>query len=162
MYRHVIIMFLIVADYFQARSPLEYNTANRQPVQKKPSTATHVVHSFSKHNHTYMYLEFYSNHEKLSAMKLVQFMIKKKFIDWFWLGWTRKYLVLSQGRSCTRSTSYMYMTINHQNEHYTYGEVEICYKASISPKHCYKYLSKYSVAWRRLWVLQKEKKPTSI
>ena len=70
-------MFLIVADYFQARSPLEYNNANRQPVQKNPSTATHVVHSFSKHNRTYMYLEFYSNHEKPSAMKLVQFMIKK-------------------------------------------------------------------------------------
>lgn len=145
MYRHVtcIIMFLIVADYLQARSPLEYNTANRQPVQKKPSTTTHVVHSFSKHNRTYMYLEFYSNHEKPSAMKLVQFMIKK-IIDRVWLGWTRKYLVLSQGLSCTRSKSYM--TINHQNQHYTCGEVEICYKASISPKHCYKYLSKYSVA----------------
>ena len=28
------------------------------------------------------------------------------------------------------------MTVNHQNQHYTYHEVEICYKTSICLEHC--------------------------
>ena len=90
MYSHVIIGFLIEADSFLARNPLENNTANRQPVQKKPSTATHVVNSFSKHNHTTLTIptvEFYSNHEKSSPIKVVQCMIKKNLLtDLGWVG----------------------------------------------------------------------------